>query len=88
MQTTMNLLTKALSVKRAAAWARDLNITEAALAQAKKRGRLSPVMAGTLAAKLQEDAMKWTALAAVEAEPEGPLKTNLLKTIESQWLFT
>lgn len=86
MQTTMHLLDKALSVQRAAAWARDLNISEAAMSVAKKRGRLSPTLAGTLAEKLHEDATRWTALAAVEAEPESPMKTKLLKTLSKQRL--
>ena len=82
MQTTMNLLDKALSVQRAAAWARDLNITEGAISVARKRGRLSPTLAGTLAEKLHEDAIRWTALAAVEAEPESPLKNKLIKQFQ------
>jgi hypothetical protein len=85
MPTTMALLQKALTVKRAAAWARDLNLTEAAFTQAKKRGRLSPTMAGTLAEQLHEDAVKWTAVAAIEAEPDTPLRATLLKSLERAW---
>lgn len=83
MQTTMNLLEKALKVQRAAAWARDLNITEGAISVARKRGRLSPTLAGTLAEKLHEDAIQWTAVAAMEAEPESPLKMALAKRLQN-----
>lgn len=83
MQTTMNLLDKALSVQRAAAWARELNISEAAMSVAKKRGRLSPTLAGSLAEKLHEDAIQWTAVAAMEAEPESPAKQALLKRLQN-----
>lgn len=82
MQTTMNLLEQALTVQRAATWARELNVTEAAFTQAKKRGRLSPVMAGTLAEKLHEDAKHWMAIAAIEAEPDSPLRDKLIKSAE------
>jgi hypothetical protein len=85
MPTTITLLEKALQVKRAAAWARELNITESAFAQAKKRGRLSPTMAGTLAEQLHEDAARWTAVAAIEAEPDSPLRDRLLRSLERQW---
>jgi hypothetical protein len=85
MPTTIALLEKALNVKRAAAWARELNLTESAFTQAKKRGRLSPTMAGALADELHEDAAKWTAVAAIEAEPDTPLRAKLLKTLERQW---
>lgn len=81
MPTTMALLQKALSVKHAAAWARQLNVTEAAFTQAKKRGRLSPTMAGSIAEELHEDAARWVAVAAIEAEPESPLKNQLLKKL-------
>lgn len=86
MPATLQLLEKALHIKRAAAWARDLNITESAFTNARKRGRLSPTLAGTLAEKMHEDAVKWTAVAAIEAEPDTPLRAHLLKSLESAWL--
>ncbi len=85
MPSTMVLLERALAVKRAAVWARELNLTDSALTQAKKRGRLSPTLAGTLAEQLHEDALKWTAVAAIEAEPATPLRDTLLRTLEKQW---
>lgn len=79
MPGTLVLLEKALKIKRAAAWASELNLDPSAIAQAKKRGRLSPTMAGTLAEQLHEDAARWMALAALEAEPDSPLRDRLLK---------
>lgn len=85
MPTTMALLQKALSVKRARAWAHDLNISEAAISTAKKRGRLSPTLAGTLAEQLHEDPAKWISVAAIEAEPDTPLRQRLLKSLDKAW---
>ncbi len=78
MANTMDLLGQALQKQRAAAWARELNLTESALTQAKKRGRLSPVLAGSIAMKLGENPEHWIAVAALEAEPESELLTRLL----------
>ena len=85
MPTTLALLEKALSTKRASIWARELNLDRSAIAQAKKRGRLSPTMAGALAVHMAEDPIKWTAIAAVEAEPESPLRAQLVKALEKAW---
>lgn len=84
MQTTMDLFAKALDVQRAAAWAKDLNLTRAAFSVAKKKRRLSPVLAGNLAMKLGEDPAKWIAIAALEAEPESELLTRL-KANANRW---
>lgn len=78
MPTTMTLLQRALAVKRAAAWARTFNITESAFAQAKKRQRLSPTMAGKLAHELGEDETKWIAVAGLEAEPPSVERDAML----------
>ncbi|MBL8355063.1 hypothetical protein ACUTR7_09035 [Delftia sp. NA_296.1] len=77
MTSTIELLEKALKSKRAATWCKDLNISSAAFAQAKMRGRLSPVLAGNIAMDLGEDASKWMAVAALEAERESPLRDRL-----------
>lgn len=85
MPNTMALLERALRIKRAAVWARELNLTDSALTQARKRGRLSPTLAGSLAEQLHENAAKWTALAALEAEPDTPLRQRVLKNIAKAW---
>lgn len=84
MQKTMDLFTKALQKGNAAMWARDLNITPATLSIAKKKQRLSPVLAGSIAMKLGENPEHWIAVAALEAEPESELLAQLKKRA-SEW---
>lgn len=79
MTNTMQLFEKALSVKHAAAWARDLNLTRATFSMAKKQGRLSPVLAGNFAMELGEDPEHWVAIAALEAEKDSELLARLKK---------
>lgn len=78
MQKTMDLYAKALETGNAAMWARNLNITPATLSIAKRKKRLSPVLAGNIAMKLGENPEHWIAVAALEAEPESELLTRLL----------
>lgn len=85
MPSTMALLDKALTVKRARVWARELNLSESTFSTAKKRGRLSPTLAGSLAAALDEDPAKWIALAGLEAEPDTPLRDRVLHAIDRAW---
>lgn len=82
MPRTIDLLQTALKKQRAASWCRQFNITEAAISTAKKRGRLSPTLAGVFAIELGADPIYWTAVAAAEAEPAGPLKERLEKQLE------
>ena len=77
MNTTMDLFEKALTVQRAADWAREFNLTRGALSIAKKQRRLSPVLAGNFAIKLGENPEHWIAVAALEAEPESTLLQRL-----------
>lgn len=81
MQTTMDLLHKALTVKRAAHWASELELSSGTLTNARQRGRLSPTLAGNLAMKLGENPVQWIAVAAMEAEPESSYKKQLLSRI-------
>lgn len=87
MQTTMQLLTKALTVKRATRWCEDLNLNMSTISTARKRGRLSPTLAGNLAIELGESPEHWIAVAALEAEPESPL-LQTLKTRSEQWQYS
>lgn len=84
MQETRQLLSKALDLKSASAWARELEITPAAFTNAKARGRLSPSLAGNLAMKLGENPEHWIAVAALEAEPESTLLQRL-KNSQANW---
>lgn len=77
IMNTIDLLEKALCRHSAAAWARQMNIDPSTFAQAKRRGRLSPTIAGMIAVEMGEDAQAWIAQAALEAEPDGPLLEKL-----------
>ena len=83
MQNTMQLLDKALTVKKASHWATELNLSSGTFTMAKNRGRLSPTMAGNLAMKLGENPVHWIAIAALEAEPESQLLQRLKKSQET-----
>ncbi|VTY21926.1 Uncharacterised protein [Xylophilus ampelinus] len=84
MQTTMHLLQRALAVQNQARWADALDLSDATLSQAKKRGRLSPTIAGAMAAELGEDPAAWISVAALEAEPDTATKRTLLKRLSSK----
>lgn len=84
MPHTIELLEKALTMKKAAQWSHDFNITRATITNAKKRGRLSPTLAGIFAMELGADPIFWTAVAAAEAEPPGPLRDRLERSLERQ----
>lgn len=87
MPSTMTLLAKALEKQRAAAWARTFNITESAFAQAKKRQRLSPTLAGKLAHELGEDETQWIAIAGLEAEPQSEERDAMLMRLATNSLL-
>lgn len=82
MVHSLDLLDKALTVKKAARWCDSLNITKGAISQAKKRGRLSPTLAANIAIDMGADPIFWAAIAAAEAEPEGPLKDRMVQSLE------
>ncbi len=83
MASTMELYEKALKKQRAAAWARTFNLTPSAFSQAKKQGRLSPVLAGNLAIELGEDPVEWVAIAALEAERDSEQLTRLTNRVKN-----
>ena len=81
MSQTLVLMEKALKEKRAAAWCRELAIEKSTFSQAKKKGRLSPALAGCLASKLGENRDHWIAVAAIETEPESAMKEIMMKAL-------
>lgn len=81
MQSTMNLLEKALKDQPAPYWTQRLNLARTTLATAKVRGHLSPAIAGALADELGEDAQKWMVVAALESERESACKTRMMRKI-------
>jgi hypothetical protein len=80
----MELLNHALQKQRASRWCEEMDLDISTIAQAKKRGRLSPTLAGNLAMKLGESPEHWIAVAALEAEPESTLLQRLRKA-QSTW---
>lgn len=83
MQSTMDLLNKALTVKRASRWSEELDIDVSTMAQAKKRGHLSPAVAGAIAEKLGENVKNWIVIAALETERDSSVKRHLMTRITS-----
>ena len=81
MSQTLQLMEKALAKKRASAWCKELAIDKSTFSQAKKKGRLSPALAGCLATKLGENRDHWIAVAAIETEPESALKEQMLQAL-------
>lgn len=83
MANTLDLLSRALAgAPSAAALARELHIDNSTITQARKRGRLSPTLAGQLAQRLGENPAEWIALAALEAEPPTSARSRLMRVIE------
>lgn len=84
MPHTIDLLQKALEMRKASQWCERFNITKGTIFQAKKRGSLSPTLAGAFAMEIGADPIFWTTVAAAEAEPPGPLRDRLERSLESQ----
>ena len=80
---TLDLLTKALDMKKQGEWARLLGLSDAAFSMAKKRHRLSPTIAGKLAHAMGEDERQWIAIAGLEAEPPSQDRDMLLTRLTS-----
>lgn len=74
MQTTMELLDRALEIEAAPYWHRELKLSRNTLHAARYNGRLSPIMAGAIAIKLGEDPLKWVGIALTEGEKESGAK--------------
>lgn len=83
MPQTIQLLNRALEKQTLSAWARAFDISPSTITNARSRGRLSPTLAGNFAINLGEDATKWIAIAALEAEPESAYKSALLSRLTS-----
>jgi hypothetical protein len=81
MQSTMNLLEKALTNQPAPYWTQRLKLARTTLATAKVRGHLSPAIAGALAEELGEDSQKWMVIAALESERDSACKTRMVRKI-------
>lgn len=83
MQSTMNLLDKAIQLHPSPYWTEKLKLSRNTLHTAKIRGNLSPAIAGALADELGEDVKNWIVVAALESERESACKNRMLKRITS-----
>lgn len=83
MQTTMNLLEKALENHPPAYWSKKLGLARTTINTARYRQQLSPAIAGALAEELGEPVEKWVFIAALEGEKESACKTRMLKRAAS-----
>lgn len=79
MQSTIELLEKALSSQPAPYWTKRLNLARNTLGTSKVRGHLSPAIAGALAEEMGEDAQKWMVIAALESEKDSACKSRMVR---------
>lgn len=79
MQTTLDLLEKALAQQPAPYWTERLNLARTTLATAKVRAHLSPAIAGALAEEMGEDPQKWMVIAALEGERDSACKSRMMR---------
>lgn len=84
MHNTKDLLEQALKKKKASEWCRELNVTPSSLSKAKRQGHVSPRFAAFFAIELGADPGYWAAIATAEAEPPGPLKDRLERSLKCQ----
>lgn len=71
MKCTLDLLDMAArTAKSESQLAQELKLHRTTLSTARRRGRLSPVVAGKLAERMKQPIAEWIALAALEAEPD------------------
>lgn len=79
MQTTMNLIEQALTLKPAQHWHEQLGLNRNALHNARMRGHLSPAIAGALAEAMGLDPQPWIVIAALEGEKESACKSRMVR---------
>ena len=82
MQSTLNLLERALAIAPMPVWTEKLDVHRNALRNARNSGHLTPVLAGRLALELQESPQDWMATAVLEGEKDSPAKRALIKQLE------
>lgn len=83
MQTTLDLLEKALSIQPAPFWTKKLGLARQTLHTSKSRGHLSPAVAGALAEEMGAEAQQWIVIAALESERDSACKQRMLKRFTS-----
>ena len=83
MHKSIQILDKALEKRSPADWARVLNVTPETFYVAKKKGRVSPVLAGNLAIELGEDPAEWMMTAALESDRKDELLSQLKSRVKN-----
>ena len=83
MQSTMTLLNRALAVAPIPEWTAKLHLSRDAISNAKSKGHLTPVIAGALAAELNDDVAQWTTLAVIEGAKDSPAKRALVRKLNA-----
>ena len=78
---TMDLLDKALGMKPAPYWTKQLKLSRGAIHAAKTRGHLSPAIAGALAQEMGEDPRDWIVIAALESERDSACKSRMVRSL-------
>ena len=81
MQTTMNLLDRALAIEPAQHWHARLKLNRNAFHNARIRQHLSPAIAGALAEELGEDSREWMVIAALESERDSACKVRMVRKL-------
>lgn len=82
MQSSINLLGKALDSASQSQWARKLGISRQTINTAKARGNLSPSLAFCIAEELGENALYWQAIAAAEGEKESAARDRMIASLK------
>ena len=75
---SIDLLEKALEKASLYEWTTILGLHEQSLYSARRRGNLSPAIAGALAERLGEPVEKWIVIAALEGERDSACKERML----------
>lgn len=77
-ETSLDLLDRALaSAESERELSRSLGLAANSLSTARQRGRLSPGVAASLAARLGENVLVWTLVAVMESERSEAVRKNL-----------
>lgn len=76
---TMDLLKRALEQASVWEWQNRLGLSEQAIYSARRRGNLSPAIAGALAEAMGENVDQWIVIAALEGERESACKDRMLE---------
>lgn len=76
---TLDLLDRALSVASVWEWNKRLGLSEQALYSSRRRGNLSPAIAGALAEQMGEDVDRWIVIAALEGERDSACRDRMLE---------